>query len=101
MFGNKQEKIHRLHRIVQQLQAHPDGLSQTELARRLGVPSSTVARDLPLLVFANRRGVHAPVPSSTVARDLPLLEDYGILLQEDAGKLSLYRADDSKLRVSK
>lgn len=64
MFGNKQAKAHRLQRIVEELRRHPAGLTQIELAARLSVPSSTIARDL------------------------PLLEDRGVLLQEDAGKLS-------------
>lgn len=41
-------------------------LSQAELARSLGVPRSTMMRDL------------------------PLLEDRGILLQEDAAKISIF-----------
>ncbi len=65
MFGNKQAKLDRLQRIVEELRRHPAGLTQIELAARLRVPSSTIARDL------------------------PLLEDRGVLLQEDAGKLSL------------
>jgi DeoR/GlpR family transcriptional regulator of sugar metabolism len=65
MFGTKQTKRQRLQHIVEELSYHPDGLTQIELAMRLGVPSSTIARDL------------------------PLLEDRGIYLQEYAGRISL------------
>jgi len=65
MFGNKQVKLDRLQRIVEELHRHPAGLIQSELAARLSVPSSTIVRDF------------------------PLLEDRGVLLQEDAGKLNL------------
>lgn len=66
MFGNKQDKQDRLERYVELLNQHPE-LSQAELARLLGVPRSTVMRDL------------------------PELEDQGIYLQEDEGKLSRSR----------
>lgn len=66
MFGNKEDKVKRLERIIKVLQQHPEGLSQSEIAAHIGVPSSTVARDL------------------------PMLEEHGILLQEDQGKLSYF-----------
>ena len=39
-------KAGRLLRIEQLLLAHPDGLTQAQLARRLGVHRSTISRDL-------------------------------------------------------
>jgi predicted DNA-binding transcriptional regulator YafY len=66
MFGSKQEKEDRLGQYVEILKEHAE-LSQAELAQLLGVPRSTVLRDL------------------------PELEDRGVYLQEDEGKLSLSR----------
>ncbi len=67
MFGTKREKQQRLQRYAQVLtEAGP--LTAAELAYRLGVPRSTVIRDL------------------------PLLEEQGLLLAEDqAGRLHLFR----------
>ncbi|MGB9739950.1 MAG: hypothetical protein C0184_07950 [Chloroflexus aggregans] len=66
MFGSKQGKQARLRRYAELLACGP--LTAAELAYRLGVPRSTVIRDL------------------------PLLEEQGILLAEDhAGRLSLVR----------
>ncbi len=67
MFGSKQDKADRLAQIVEILQRVPQGISQAELASLLGVPRSTIARDL------------------------PVLEERGILLQEDEGKLTIFR----------
>lgn len=67
MFGSKQDKHERLAQIAEVLRHYPDGLSQAEIAAHLGVPRSTIARDL------------------------PVLEERGIFLQEDNGKLSLFR----------
>lgn len=66
MFGNKADKTKRLEQAAELLAHHE--LSAAELARKLGVPRSTVLRDL------------------------PALEAQGIYLQEDArGLLSLFR----------
>ncbi len=54
MFGNKQGKRDRLEQIVQLLEENPDGLTQSEIARRLRVDRSTIHRDLTTLA---RRGV--------------------------------------------
>jgi DNA-binding IclR family transcriptional regulator len=67
MFGNKQAKRARLERMADAVGQQP-GISQSELARQLGVPRSTVKRDL------------------------PTLEQAGILLAEDErGRLALFR----------
>ena len=67
MFGNKQAKRARLERMADAVGQQP-GISQSELARQLGVPRSTVKRDL------------------------PTLEQAGILLSEDErGRLALFR----------
>ena len=67
MFGNKQAKRARLERMADAVGQQP-GISQSELARQLGVPRSTVKRDL------------------------PTLEQAGILLTEDErGRLALFR----------
>lgn len=58
----------RLHRYGELIPEYPDGLRASELAQLLGVPRSTVLRDL------------------------PALEEAGILLMEDEqGRLSLFR----------
>lgn len=68
MFGNKQGKQERLARIADTIAEHPNGITQSELARQL------------------------QVPRPTIHRDLPDLEDAGILLAEDErGRLSLFR----------
>lgn len=54
MFGSKKEKQQRLERLVDLLQGHPAGLSQSEIARQLHVQRSTVHRDL---VALEKRGV--------------------------------------------
>jgi len=64
MFGTKEQKRERLFQLVEMVQAHP-GISQAKLARVLGV---------------NR---------STILRDLAELEEMGIRLWEDAGRLYL------------
>ncbi|MDZ4719411.1 MAG: HTH domain-containing protein [Roseiflexaceae bacterium] len=67
MFGSKEAKVERLERIIELLENHKE-LSPAQLADRLGVPRSTVLRDL------------------------PVLEERGIILQEDDdGKVSLSR----------
>lgn len=66
MFGNKQGKAERLEQEIELLEE--EALSAAQIADRLGVPRSTVMRDL------------------------PVLEDRGVLLQEDEdGKLSIFR----------
>ena len=66
MFGSKQDKQERLEQEVELLEAQP--LLPAQIAERLGVPRSTVLRDL------------------------PVLEERGVLLQEDEdGKLSVFR----------
>ncbi|MCX7681374.1 MAG: helix-turn-helix domain-containing protein [Anaerolineae bacterium] len=58
----------RLQRYGELIPEYPDGLRASQLARLLGVPRSTVMRDL------------------------PALEEEGILLMEDEqGRLSLFR----------
>lgn len=65
MFGSKREKVERLAQYVKLLQ--DEMLSPAQLAERLGVPRSTVLRDL------------------------PRLEEQGIFLEEDEnGKLRLF-----------
>ncbi len=64
MFGSKEGKAERLEEEVELLQR--EALSPAQLADRLGVPRSTILRDL------------------------PLLEEHGFLLQEDeTGKISI------------
>jgi len=66
MFGSKQRKQQRLERYAELLAEEP--LTAAELAYRLGVPRSTVIRDL------------------------PLLEERGLLLTEDQeGRLHLFQ----------
>lgn len=68
MFGNKKVKRERIEKMAQVIQQSPGGISQSELARQIGAPRSTVKRDL------------------------PALERQGILLAEDErGWLSLFR----------
>ncbi len=65
MFGSKQGKVERLDQEVELLEE--EALLPAQIAERLGVPRSTVIRDL------------------------PILEERGVLLQEDeAGKLSIF-----------
>ncbi|MFP4440163.1 MAG: HTH domain-containing protein [Chloroflexaceae bacterium] len=66
MFGSKQAKEERLAREAALLEQQQE-VSVAELAEEIGVPRSTVWRDL------------------------TDLEDRGVLLQEDNGKLSLFR----------
>jgi DNA-binding transcriptional ArsR family regulator len=49
MFGNKQAKRERLEQMADVIEQHPEGISQSELARQVGAPRSTVKRDLPAL----------------------------------------------------
>jgi len=66
MFGNKQVKQARLEQMARVIGQHPD-ITQAELARKMGMPRSTVKRDL------------------------PALEKAGILLAEDRrGRLALF-----------
>jgi biotin operon repressor len=68
MFGNKHNKQQRLQRMADVIGQHPSGISQSALARKIGVPRCTVKRDL------------------------PTLEQRGILLSEDPrGWVSLFR----------
>jgi DeoR/GlpR family transcriptional regulator of sugar metabolism len=48
MFGNKQAKQERLEQMAETIERQP-GISQSQLARQLGIPRSTVKRDLPTL----------------------------------------------------
>jgi DNA-binding IclR family transcriptional regulator len=65
MFGSKDGKVDRLEQEVELLEA--EALRPAQIAERLGVPRSTVMRDL------------------------PALEDRGVLLQEDDdGSLSIF-----------
>jgi DNA-binding IclR family transcriptional regulator len=65
MFGSKEGKAERLEQEVELLQS--EALRPAQIAERLGVPRSTVMRDL------------------------PELEDRGVLLQEDEdGTLSIF-----------
>lgn len=67
MFGDKQARLERLARIAEFIERRPQ-VTQSEIARQLGIP-------LP-----------------TIHRDLPTLEESGILLMEDgAGRLSLFK----------
>ncbi len=66
MFGNKQAKQERLERMARAIEQQPD-ITQAELARQMGMPRSTVKRDL------------------------PALEQAGIMLAEDErGRLTLF-----------
>lgn len=68
MFGNKQAKRRRLERMADVIEQYPRGISQSELARQMGIPRSTVKRDL------------------------PTLEQAGVLLAEDGvGRLYMFR----------
>ncbi len=49
MFGNKQAKQERLEKMALAISQHPEGISQSELARQMAMPRSTVKRDLPAL----------------------------------------------------
>lgn len=65
MFGSKDLKIERLDQEIELLEA--EALRPAQIAERLGVPRSTVMRDL------------------------PELEKRGVLLQEDEdGRLSIF-----------
>ena len=57
MFGNKRKKEERLRRIGAVLKQEKNGITQTELARRLGVTRSTVLKDL--AVLQNKAGILA------------------------------------------
>jgi DNA-binding IclR family transcriptional regulator len=48
MFGNKQAKQERLEQMAKVIEQHPT-ITQAELARQMGMPRSTVKRDLPAL----------------------------------------------------
>jgi len=64
---NRSKDMARLREIEQLLKQHPEGLKQSEIARRLGLHRSTVMRDL------------------------PAMEEAGILLAEDArGRLTFF-----------
>lgn len=49
MFGNKQNKVSRLFNIGRILQESEDGITQAELARRVGVSRSTINKDLSII----------------------------------------------------
>lgn len=49
MFGNKKEKMSRLAKIGRILKSAKGGMTQAELARRLGVSRSTVHKDLSII----------------------------------------------------
>lgn len=67
LFGSKEGKRERLDAIKKELEQSAQGLTQSELARRMGVHPSTIEDDL-------RK-----------------LEDKGVLIQEDGrGRLSLW-----------
>jgi DeoR/GlpR family transcriptional regulator of sugar metabolism len=66
MFGSKQAKAERLAREAALLEQRQE-ISVAELAREIGVPRKTIYSDL------------------------AALEEQGILLQEQAGKVSLFR----------
>lgn len=63
MFGSKQAKQHRHQRIIELFTHYPAGLSMVQLATLIGVPHTTIMRDL------------------------PDLEDQGIFLDECDGRL--------------
>ena len=66
MFGSKEGKIDRLEQEIELLEA--EALRPAQIAERLGVPRSTVMRDL------------------------PVLEERGVLLQEaEDGTLTIFR----------
>ncbi len=54
MFGSKRGRTNRLEQIVNLLEQNPMGLSQSEIARTMGVERSTISRDLGAL---EKRGV--------------------------------------------
>lgn len=54
MFGSKKGKQQRLGEMVNLLEQHPGGLSQSEIAKRMRAQRSTVHRDL---VALEKRGV--------------------------------------------
>ncbi len=66
MFGSKQSKQQRLNQEIELLETYGE-LSVAELADQLGVPRKTIYSDL------------------------PELEARGVLLQEDNGRLSIFR----------
>lgn len=49
MFGNKHKKQVRLQRLGALLKKERNGITQAELARRLGVSRATVLKDLAIL----------------------------------------------------
>lgn len=64
---NRSKDMARLQKIEELLKEHPEGLRQSEIARRLGLHRSTVMRDL------------------------PAMEEAGILLAEDKrGRLTFF-----------
>ena len=65
---NRSKDVARLRQMERLLRQHPEGLKQSEIARRLGLHRSTVMRDL------------------------PALEEAGTLLAEDdSGRLTFFR----------
>ncbi len=68
---NRSKDVARLRQMERLLRQHPEGLKQSEIARRLGLHRSTVMRDL------------------------PVLEEVGILLAEDnRGRLTFFRQQE-------
>ena len=68
---NRSKDVARLRQMERLLRQHPEGLKQSEIARRLGLHRSTVMRDL------------------------PALEEVGILLAEDnRGRLTFFRQQE-------
>ncbi|MCP5099014.1 MAG: HTH domain-containing protein [Chloroflexi bacterium] len=49
MFGNKKNKKSRLFNIGRILKVSEDGITQSELARRVGVSRSTINKDLSII----------------------------------------------------
>lgn len=49
MFGNKENKLGRLFKIVQVLKESDEGISQADLAREAGTSRSTLFKDLAIL----------------------------------------------------